>query len=107
MTIEQLDKLDIIGTDDSNIELVISDHLKWDNKNEKLLLLQDKLNLYLSFIESGEIYEHYPKAVGLPVKISIVSKYQPNSEAVKFLSLAAKTIKDAGFELSHEVKSSN
>lgn len=107
MTIEQLDKVDIIGTDDSNIELVISDHLKWDDKNEKLLLLQDKLNLYLSFVESGEIYEHYPKAVGLPVKISIVSKYQPNSEAVKFLALAAETIKDAGFELSYEVRSSN
>ena len=107
MTIEQLDKVDIIGVNDSHIELVISDHLEWDDKNEKLLLLQDKLNLYLSFIESGDIYEHYPKAVGKSVKICIVSKHQPNSEAVKFLSFAARTIKEAGFELSHEVKASN
>ncbi|WP_372847477.1 DUF6572 domain-containing protein [Shewanella sp. Scap07] len=43
MTIEQLDKVDIIGVNDSNIELIISDHLEWDDKNEKLLLLQDKI----------------------------------------------------------------
>ena len=49
MTIEQLDKVDVIAHNDEKVILVISDHLKWDDKNEKLLVLQDKLNLYLSF----------------------------------------------------------
>ena len=104
MSIEQVDKVDIIWVNESNIELVISDHLEWAEKNEKLLLLQNKLNVYLSFVESGEVYEHYPDAIGKPIKIKIVSKYPPNSEAMKFLSLASNTFKGAGFELSHEVE---
>ena len=41
MTIEQLDKVDIIAHDEEKVTLVISDHLEWDDQNEKLLLLQE------------------------------------------------------------------
>ena len=107
MTIEQLDTVDIIGHDEEKVTLFISDHLEWDNKNEKLLLLQEKLNLYLSFIESGEIFEQYPFAKNKLFEIQIVSKYQLNNEAEKFISLASKVVREAGFSLTYEVRNYN
>ena len=50
-----------------NVVLIISDHLEWGGKAEQgehLQLLQDKLNTYVAFIESGEIYTEIPNALG-------------------------------------------
>jgi HEPN domain-containing protein len=101
MTIEQTNVVDLIGHDEESnrINLVISDHLEWDDKNEKLLLLQEKINSYLAFLEGGEIYEHYPDAEYEGFVIELVSKYEPNEEAEKFLNLAKNTIIEAGFNL--------
>jgi hypothetical protein len=41
------------------LELLI---IYFGKKNEHLLILQDKLNSYLRFIETGEIFESYPAA---------------------------------------------
>ena len=62
MTIEQSDKIDIIGQNkkEGYIALTISDHLEWDSNNEKLLILQAKINSYLSFVESGQLLDEYP-----------------------------------------------
>ncbi|HHC6522274.1 TPA: DUF6572 domain-containing protein [Vibrio parahaemolyticus] len=107
MTIEQLDKVDIIAHDEEKVTLVISDHLEWDDQNEKLLLLQEKLNLHLSFIESGEVFEQYPLAKNKLFEIQVVSKYKPNSETEKFILLASKAVREAGFSLTHDVRDYN
>ncbi len=107
MTIEQLDVIDIIGFDEVSATLVISDHLEWDSKNEKLLLLQEKLNKYLLFIESGELYEKHPEAEGKTVEIEMVSMYEPNEKATNFIEIANEIIKEAGFQFRHEVRSNN
>ena len=107
MTIEQLDKVDIIAHDEEKVTLVISDHLEWDDQNEKLLLLQEKLNLYLSFIGSGEVFEQYPLAKNKLFEIQVVSKYQPNNEAKEFTLLASKLVREAGFSLTHDVRDYN
>jgi hypothetical protein len=107
VTIEQLDKVDIIAHDEEKVTLVISDHLEWDDQNEKLLLLQEKLNLYLSFIESGEVFEQYPLAKNKLFEIQVVSKYQPNNEAKEFILLASKLVREAGFCLKHDVRDYN
>ncbi|WP_368043743.1 DUF6572 domain-containing protein [Vibrio antiquarius] len=103
----QLDKVDIIEHDEEKVTLVISDHLGWDDQNEKLLLLQEKLNLYLSFIESGEVFEQYPLAKNKLFEIQVVSKYQPNNEAKEFILLALKFVREAGFSLTHDVRDYN
>ncbi|HHX8659462.1 TPA: DUF6572 domain-containing protein [Vibrio diabolicus] len=85
----------------------MSDHLGWDDQNEKLLLLQEKLNLYLSSIESGEVFEQYPLAKNKLFEIQVVSKYQPNNEAKEFILLALKFVREAGFSLTHDVRDYN
>lgn len=57
------------------VVLTISDHIKWDENNEHLIIIQEKTNAYLEVIESGEIFESYPEAQNRKLKIEIVFNF--------------------------------
>lgn len=99
MSIEQTDVVDFIGTDNESgaVVLTISDHLEWSR--EHLFLLQEKLNSYLAFIESGELHQRYPSAMASPVEIHVVCMYRPSPEAYDFLARAAEVTESAGIAL--------
>ena len=60
--------------------------------------LQEKLNDYLAFIESGEIYESYPDAHGREIEIQLICKYLPlEGEGSAFIEHAGDKIRGAGF----------
>jgi hypothetical protein len=100
MSVEDPKLIDLISTDNrGNVVLTISDHLEWDKKLEHLLVLQNKINEYLSFIEGGQIYLDYPGAMGKKIIINIVAKFIPDEPAAKFLQMAKETIQSAGFDL--------
>lgn len=105
MTVEQTNVVDFISTElnSGEVVLTISDHLEWDAEGEHLLLLQEKLNTYLAFLESGEIFESYPNARNKTISINIVCKYSPDQSATKFFAIAEEIVKGAGFGLSWEV----
>lgn len=105
MTIEDQDTIDFISTKESSGEvfLSISDHLEWkDGDIEHLLLLQEKINAYLKFIESGEIYESYPNAKGKKISISIITQYSLSHDAVEFIDKVHSVLADSGIGLKHE-----
>ena len=56
MSILENSSIDGMGIDEDGQTLVfmISDHLDWENEGEHLLLLQDKLNAYLGYIEAKD-----------------------------------------------------
>jgi hypothetical protein len=100
MSVDQKDTVDFISTSpDGNVMLTISDHLPWDKENEHLLALQDKLNSYLMFIESGEIFESYPTAKSKSIVIEVVMKYKPNKVALVFLTRSKETIENIDVQL--------
>ena len=100
MSVDQKDTVDFISTSpEGNVMLTISDHLPWDKKNEHLLALQDKLNSYLMFIESGEIFESYPTAKSKSLIIEVVMKYKPNEVVLVFLTQSKNTIENTGVQL--------
>ncbi len=106
MSIADTNVVDAIGLDSQtgNVILTISDHLHWqESVQTHLQLLQDKLNTYLRFVESGEILESYPDAKGKPVVINIVGKYPLESAGERFLSAAKSVVADAGFSLTFEL----
>lgn len=105
MTIEQENVIDIIGVNEEKkyISLIISDHLEWDEKNEKLLILQNKINAYLAYIESGQIYEQHPNAKSLDVVIDLTCLHKPSTEGLKFLGMIAPIIEGAGFKFEWSV----
>ena len=97
MSIENAQIIDFISIDKTSDEcvLTISDHLEWGIENDHFLLLQEKLNKYLAFIESGEIFESYPKSKDKKIRIDLVSKYKPeNSELIDKIK---SEIQNAGF----------
>jgi len=105
MSIEQAGIVDFISINEgaSEVVLTISDHLEWsaDNK-EHLFLLQEKINSYLRFIESGELMESYPKANGRGVVINIIGKFPLDEEAEKFIDNVRAIVGDAGIVLRFE-----
>lgn len=105
MSVEDSNVIDIIHSekDGGCVTLTVTDHLEWGD-GEHLLKLQDKLNKYLAFVESGEVFEKYPAAKGKAVKINVVCKYHPDSEGERFLNLCQKTITEAGFEFNYETR---
>ena len=100
MTIEQIDVVDFISEDENgNINLSISDHLEWDEKMEHIYMLQEKINKYLSFIESGEISEHCDNIKDKKIIINVIYKYEPSDVAHEFLEKFKSVIEEAGFYL--------
>ncbi len=108
MTIEQSSVIDFITVDEASGEvwLTISDHLPW-TESTHLPLLQDKLNAYLRFIESGELLKKTPQVAGHPVIINLVCKFKPSEQGELFLRKATTTIQKAGFDLRVELKLPN
>ena len=104
MTISDIGVVDIVTTNNANAEcvLTISDHLPWDEPGH-LLMLQEKLNTYLSFIESGEIEGPVPDAKYRSIRINVVLAHEPTKEALDFLAQAQSIIRGAGFELAWEL----
>jgi hypothetical protein len=97
MSVEEKNKIDIITTNKEGIlVLTISDHLEWDDENEHLLILQDKINSYVDFTESGQMAENYPDKVDKKIMIQIVFKYRPNAIAEEFLSTVKRFINEKG-----------
>jgi len=105
LSVEQVDVVDIIGTDrkTGQVVLTISDHLDWSDSIAHQTILQEKLNKYLAFVESGEILERYPDARGRPVRFRVIFKYKPDGDGEIFLSKAQEVIEGAGFSLTSNV----
>lgn len=110
MSIEQADTVDFVNIDHNSgdVWLTISDHLSWDQgEGEHLLLLQSKLNAYLRFIESGEVFIEFPETRGRKMVINLVGKFSPSEQANLFLEKARIAISNAGFALQFKLMSSN
>jgi hypothetical protein len=102
MSIEDPNIIDFVSLDPiGNVFLTISDHLEWDADNEHLLLLQEKINSYLGAIESGDLYNKYPKAKGRKLIINLTTKYSPNEEGYIFLKKVKTMLETAGYDFKY------
>ncbi len=85
MAIDNSTIIDVISiTQDNEVALTISDHLSWDN-NDHFFYLKNKINSYFNFIESNQIFEVYPDAIGKQFIINLALKYKPSKQAEIFL----------------------
>jgi len=106
MSIENKEVIDIVSVDkEGNAVLTISDHLPWDDENEHLLLLQDKINLYLGVIENGQLFDNYPNAKGRHIIIEIVALESPNKDGFLFLERVKGILTSAGYGFEFRQKS--
>ena len=105
MAIDNSKTIDFISLDGklNTALLVISDHLDWSNSLEHQYVLEEKLNAYLAFVESGEIFERFPKALGKGIEMQIVFLHEPDAPGFRFLTKAQAIIETAGFSFSYKV----
>ena len=99
MTIEEKQKIDVISIseDETTAIMTISDHLSWEKEEEHLLLLQNKINVYLGTIENGEIYEVYPLSKNKKFTIRIYAKYDLTENAKQFIDKVRGILEKAGY----------
>ena len=110
MSVDQADTIDFATIDNASGEfwLTISDHLSWDdNEGDHLVLLQNKLNAYLRFIESGEVFKRMPDAKGRSIVINLVGKFPLSQRADFFFGKARAAIESAGFRLQFSLMRPN
>lgn len=101
MTVEQTSVVDIAYVDRETgiVHLSVMDHLQWDG--EHLLVLQEKINCYLSFVESGEVFDTLPEAEGKDIQIELITKYKPTEEALHFFGHAEAFLREEGIGFAH------
>ena len=92
-----------------HVVLTVVDDLDWSDEGGHLRLLESKLNAYLAFIESGEVFERLSTDVGrsvptsTPIKVSILAQFELPVLGRAFLEHACGVFRSAGFELAFKV----
>ena len=107
MSIDQPNVIDFLvhSKEAHRTALIISDHLDWEgDEREHLKFLQDKLNHYIWFFESGKMVEMMPELAGLPLSIVVFAKYPLSGAAKRYYALAKRRAIELGFTLEFDLK---
>lgn len=98
MSVVDTDSIDAIGLDKDaqRVFLTIIDPLQWDADNVHLFTLQEKINTYLHFVESGELDKALPDGKGCDVAIELILKHTPSDEAIGFFDSTMQILFDKG-----------
>ena len=85
----RVDVIDIVAHDPRTGEavLVMNEPNEWDGSEEQLLGLQERFNVYVSFLLDGEMAEAHPELVGKPTRIELHCVHTPDSRALELLGL--------------------
>lgn len=89
MGLENVQVVDAISTDKNDtVNLTIFDAWDWVDEGAHLLALQNKINTYLDFVQSKQIYEARPTADGKVLVIQVISKFPISEKGVELLRRA-------------------
>lgn len=99
MSLENINTVDAISTDDEEkkVILTIIDELNWNDEYNHLKLIQDKVNNYLNFIQSDDLYDAYPIAKDKEIEIEIYFKYDLTLNGNKLLSRLKEFLNENGY----------
>jgi hypothetical protein len=105
MSLDNVEVVDAVGTETEGGTVVLSiiDAWDWNDERSHLRALQDKLNAYFGFVESGQIYEAYPDADGPPLRIDIVSKFPIPEAGLAFLEKASAVAAELNMTVAHRL----
>ena len=94
-------------TDDKGILLLLTDHLDWSDEYQHLMMLQDKINAYITFLEEKQYEEIYKEAEIIYGIIEIHFLYNLTDNAKKFLQVAQNQIAELGIKIQYCVSQEN
>lgn len=101
MSITARNTIDLISTDKvtGDVLFSMSDHLEWDDPDYHYLCLQNKINDYLEYIESGQYLSQFPQYKDRAIFFLIISKYDYPEFTLEFLQKAEKVLSEYGVSL--------
>lgn len=105
MSIIDSDKVDGMGKRNNELILLITDHLEWENEYEHLLILQNKINSYLGFIETKQYKETYPNTDFDNYVIEIHFLNDISKNCLKLLDVIANQVEE--FNIKIRINSKN
>lgn len=105
MTIDNFKAVDAVGLSPSSdtVLLMLFDGWDWSDEWMHLVTLQEKINVYFGFVESGQVYEDYPAAISRPSRIDIMAKFPLPEVGHTFLKQASAAASELSMTISHKV----
>jgi uncharacterized protein DUF6572 len=81
--------IDMIAHDPKTNEvvLVMNEPNEWEGSDEQLVSLQERFNVYVSFLLDGEMAEAHPELAGKPTRIELRCAHMPDTRALELLGL--------------------
>jgi hypothetical protein len=97
--------VDAVGLEVASGTLVLSilDSWDWTDTPTHLLSLQEKLNAYFAFIESGQVFDHHPNVRGARIRIDVISKYPLHPDGSVLLDNARTVALELDVAVVHRV----
>lgn len=98
MSVLDRNVVDFGHEDDDKVTVCISDHIPWDSEILKahLEVLQDKVNDYLDYIASGQIYEDFGGSGKTP-NIKVIFCHKPTEEVEFILNKIKEIVTNNGY----------
>lgn len=111
MAIDDVNVVDGLAVDSRNgvLFLLLTDHLQWGqeedclSEKDHLLLLQEKINAYVSFVESGQFKNNYPNVKIKSAVIEINFQYEITPNCQRFLQAVQNQVAQYGIEIQVHV----
>lgn len=113
MAIDNANVIDGIGIDKKRnaLCLLLTDHLDWVTNDENtlseydhLMLLQNKINAYISYLESKQYEQQYPDITFNMAVIEIHFKYGITENCEKFLNSVQDQIGQYGIKIEVHIE---
>ena len=103
MAVDNPNVIDFISVDGrGRLVLTISDHMEWDQERKHLFALQEKINRYLSFVESGQLTRQRPQDASRPIVISVVALHKMDDQSEQMFLTFQNCLAKSGYELVFE-----
>ena len=93
--------------DNEGIVLLLSDHLDWDDEYNHLLILQEKLNAYIYFLEEKQYEEIYSNANIVYGIIDIHFLHKITKNVKKFLKSVQVQLEELGITMQYSITEEN
>ena len=106
MSVDQKGVIDVLtrSRETGGVTLTISDHLDWAQPLEHIALLQAKIEAYLRFIASGQVWERCPDAIRKEIVILVAFRCPPpEGDVMDFLAAADEKVVAAGYGFEFKV----
>lgn len=97
------DKIDFVTFNDDECTLHIVQSEELDD--ELTLLLQEKMNNYLSFALDGQLFEEYPESKDKKIGIEVTLQFPAVGLAAEFLNRAAAIVESEGLRYKVTLRS--